>query len=408
MKQGMIPDSITVRRNLSKLRKTKRSFTALREGNHVLIQSRSEKDLLNGMCRVIVELGGYPFAWIGFPGNGKSKKVCPSAQAGDGRGYLSSVDLTWSCFDRNKDPAGNAIQKKRMCLVKEIGKNRITARWKKEASDRGFQASAAFPLIMDDKTFGALNVFSSDPYAFEEDETILLSALAEDLSYGIDALRIKEEKRKIERELMRSREQIQRTIEVTVKALASTIEMRDPYTAGHQRRVAALAAAIAREMALPEETVDNVRTAGIIHDIGKIHIPVEILSRPGKLSEYEFSIIRAHSQYGHDIVSETDVPRPIADIIIEHHERMNGTGYPAGKSGKDILIESKILSVADVVEAMSSHRPYRAALGIDTALEEIERFRSIYYDPCVADACLALFKKKSFQLAQDDFADRPN
>jgi putative nucleotidyltransferase with HDIG domain len=177
--------------------------------------------------------------------------------------------------------------------------------------------------------------------------------------------------------------------------------MRDPYTAGHQRRVATLASAIAEEMDLAKEKVDNINIAGLIHDIGKIYIPVEILTRPGKLSEYEMDIIKAHPQYGHDIMIETEVPEPVAEIVHQHHERVNGSGYPDGKKGEEILLESKILSVADVVEAMSSHRPYRPALGIDVALDEIKNYRGIYYEPEVADACLRLFEKKGYELSPE-------
>jgi putative nucleotidyltransferase with HDIG domain len=174
--------------------------------------------------------------------------------------------------------------------------------------------------------------------------------------------------------------------------------MRDPYTAGHQRRVAELASAIAEEMGLTKDKIEIINIAGMIHDIGKIYIPVEILTRPGRLNEYEVNIIKAHPQYGHDIMTETEVPEPVAEIVHQHHERLNGSGYPDGKKSKEILLESKILSVADVVEAMSSHRPYRPALGIDEALDEIKNHRGIYYDPQVTDACLRLFEKKGYEL----------
>jgi putative nucleotidyltransferase with HDIG domain len=227
---------------------------------------------------------------------------------------------------------------------------------------------------------------------------VLLSALAEDLSYGISAIRTREKKKTVEEKLKESQERLQRTIAVTIQTLSTTIEMRDPYTAGHQRRVAALAVAIAEEMNLAKERVENIRVAGVVHDIGKIYIPVEILIRPGRLSEFELNIIRAHPQYGHDIMAETEVPEPVAEIVRQHHERVNGSGYPEGKKDADILLESKILSVADVVEAMSSHRPYRPALGIDVALDEIKNHRGIYYDPEASNACLRLFEKKGYQL----------
>jgi len=325
------------------------------------------------------------------------------AQAGDAKGYLDSIELTWSHIKTHKDPAGKAILKRSVCIENNLTKHKESMRWEKEAFRRGFRASLAIPLIQETKILGSLSVFASEADAFDKESVLLLSTLADDLSYGIAATRMRERMDKVEGELRQSQERIQRTVEITVKALASTVEMRDPYTAGHQRRVAQLASAIAEEVGLSKERIANVKIAGIIHDIGKIYIPVEILSRPGRLTEYEISIIRAHPQYGHDIMQETEIPFPIADIIVEHHERINGTGYPNGKRGHEILLESKILSVADVVEAMSSHRPYRAALGIDTALEEIERFKGIFYEPAVVDACLSLFRKKSFELGQDDF-----
>jgi putative nucleotidyltransferase with HDIG domain len=376
-----------------------RAFETLREGNSALVRSHTETTLLNKMCRVIVDLGGYPFAWVGFPEYGRYKRVRPIVHAGDEKGYLSSIELTWSRIKTSKDPAGKAIQTGEVNIEKNLAKKNGFIPWKTEASKRGFLSSVAFPLIRDDQTLGAVNIFSGDPKGFAKEELVLLSALAEDLSYGIAAIRMREKKETVEDQLRESQERLQRTIEVTIQALATTIEMRDPYTAGHQRRVAELASAIAKEMGLTKETVENINIAGVIHDIGKIYIPVEILTRPGKLSEYEVNIIKAHPQYGHDIMIETEVPDLVAKIVHQHHERMNGSGYPDGKRGGEILLEAKILSVADVVEAMSSYRPYRPALGIDVALDEIKNHRDIYFDPEVTDACLRLFEEKGFELS---------
>jgi len=174
------------------------------------------------------------------------------------------------------------------------------------------------------------------------------------------------------------------------------VEARDPYTAGHQRRVSELAAAIALEMGLPEEQVNGIHLAAMIHDVGKIHIPAEILSKPGKLNDIEFMLVKTHPQSGYDILKGVKFPWPIADIILQHHERMDGSGYPQGLKDGEILLESRIMAVADVVEAMSSHRPYRPALGIMAALSEIDRGRRSVYDPEVVDACLRLFVEKRF------------
>jgi HD-GYP domain-containing protein (c-di-GMP phosphodiesterase class II) len=175
-----------------------------------------------------------------------------------------------------------------------------------------------------------------------------------------------------------------------------TIEARDPYTSGHQSRVSRLAQAIAQEMALPNDTIDNIRMAGIIHDIGKIPVPAEILSKPGKLTDMEFNLIKVHPQSGYDILKDAELPYPIAEIALQHHERLNGSGYPQGLENKQILLESKIIAVADVIEAMASHRPYRPALGIPAALEEIEKNRGTLYDAGAVEVCIRLFRGKGF------------
>jgi PAS domain S-box-containing protein len=196
----------------------------------------------------------------------------------------------------------------------------------------------------------------------------------------------------------RSVERIRKALAATVQAIAVIVEARDPYTAGHQRRVADLARSIATEMNLPDDQIDGIRVAATIHDLGKISIPAEILSKPTKLKKTEFDLIKEHSQSGYDILKDIDFPWPIAKIVLEHHERMNGSGYPNGLTGDNILLESRIIAIADVVEAMASHRPYRPGLGIEVALEEIEKNKGIFYDDAVADACLKLFREKGYQL----------
>ena len=185
-----------------------------------------------------------------------------------------------------------------------------------------------------------------------------------------------------------------------VQAMALTVERRDPYTAGHQRRVSDLARGVAAEMALSAHQIDGIRMAGLIHDLGKICVPVEILSKPGQLSEIEHTLIKDHPQVGYEILKEIEFPWPVAQIVLQHHERIDGSGYPAGLCGEDILVEARTLAVADVVEAMASHRPYRPTLGRDMALEEISQNRGVLYDPDVVDACMKLLQEKDFQFRQ--------
>jgi len=194
---------------------------------------------------------------------------------------------------------------------------------------------------------------------------------------------------------------LRKAMGATVQAMAIVVETRDPYTAGHQRRVADLARSIASEMGLPKNTIEGIRTASAIHDIGKISIPTEILSKPTRLSDTEFSLIKIHPQAGYDILKDIEFPWPVARMVLEHHERMDGLGYPNGLEGENILLESRIIALADVVEAIASHRPYRPSLGIDMALEEIVKNRGTQFDPEAVDACLRLFKEKKYRFLDE-------
>ena len=208
------------------------------------------------------------------------------------------------------------------------------------------------------------------------------------------------ERNRAEEELSRSLERLQVTLDGTVGALAAAIDSRDPYTAGHQKRVAEIAVAIAREMSLSEEQVESIRMAGILHDIGKIRVPLEILSRPGRLLKTEIELIKEHPKIGYDIIKTIPFNGPVAEIVLQHHEAVDGSGYPSGTKGKDILMEARVIAVADAIEAMSTFRPYRPARGLDTAIEEIKKFSGVQYDPAVVDAATRLLTEKGFKLEE--------
>jgi len=204
-----------------------------------------------------------------------------------------------------------------------------------------------------------------------------------------------------ERQLHKNLESLKMTLEGTVAAVGKILEVRDPYTAGHQRRVAQLAVSIARELDLPDEQVKGIYYAALVHDIGKIHIPSEILSKPEKLSEIEESLVRHHCRYGWEILGHVEFPWPVSQIVLQHHEHLDGTGYPQGLKGDAILMEARILTVSDIVEAMSSDRPYRPAMGLDSALDNIQRYSGSRYDERVVKACLDLFRQKGFAFVRD-------
>jgi len=209
------------------------------------------------------------------------------------------------------------------------------------------------------------------------------------------------ERKSAEAKLKQSYERLQKTLKGVVNALTSTIEIRDPYTAGHQRRVSELACLIAEEMNLSPDKIEGIRIASLVHDIGKIYVPTEILSKPGTLTESEFNLIKIHPQAGYDILKSIDFPWPIAETILQHHERIDGSGYPKGTKGNEIIIEAKILSVADVLESMASHRPYRPAKGLKLAIAELVSNKGKYYDPHIVDICLKLYKEKKMKFLSE-------
>jgi PAS domain S-box-containing protein/putative nucleotidyltransferase with HDIG domain len=230
------------------------------------------------------------------------------------------------------------------------------------------------PLKAGAQVLGVLNAESQELNAFTPEDRQLLEALANATAVALENLRLFTT-------LQESYERLERLLEQMVDVLAATVEVRDPYTAGHQRRVAQLACAIAREMGLPEDLIEGLRMAAQIHDIGKIYTPAEILSRPGRLNPPELELVRTHPQAGYEILRKIDFPWPVAEIVRQHHERLDGSGYPQGLKGEEIRLEARIMAVADVVEAMASHRPYRPAHTIEEALEEIARYKGQLYDP---------------------------
>jgi putative nucleotidyltransferase with HDIG domain len=245
------------------------------------------------------------------------------------------------------------------------------------------------------ESLGALNVYARESTAFDEEERALLEGLAEDIAFGVRALRTRQERDKAQQAL-------QQALVATVEAIARMVERRDPYTAGHQKRVAGLSRAIGERLGLSPDRLKGLYLAGLIHDVGKISIPAEILNRPGKLSDKEFALIKDHAKAGFEILQDVDFPWPVQEAILQHHERLDGSGYPQGLSGEDLILEAQILGVADVVEAVCAHRPYRPALGIEAGLGVIQEGRGTQFSPRIVDTCVALFQEEGFRWADAD------
>lgn len=386
----------TVGHDISEIKNAERALKAVNRTlitrascNLALIHAANEMALMEAMCRVLVDMGGYRFAWVGFAQHDEDKTVQLMAQYGYEKGCLDGVQLSWADTEPGRSPWGTAIRTGEPQIYQYVAGDPTTPPWHDELLKHGYRSIIALPLRHSIEKMGALTIYATDPAAFHAEEVSLLTELAEDLSYGITALRTHVAQEK-------SLERLQKSMVSTVSAVASMVEMRDPYTTGHQRQVAELAVAIGRAMGLPEKQVYGLHLAGIVHDLGKIHIPAEILSKPGKLTKIEYEMIKGHTESGYEILKNIDFLWPIAQTVLQHHERIDGSGYPAGLKGDQILLEAKIIAVADVVEAISSHRPYRPALGIDAALKELRDNRGKYYEPAVVDVCLRLFTENAF------------
>jgi PAS domain S-box-containing protein/putative nucleotidyltransferase with HDIG domain len=358
--------------------------------NKVLVHAGDELELAREMCRVLTEEGGLLAAWVGYAETSDAKRILPIAVAGTEESEIAAMNLTWEDNEDRREPTGTAVRTGKIVVSQDILNDPLWAPWREQAIKRGYAAAATFPLKIDQRVLGALDIYGAQADVFEPDMLELLAELAGDLAFGIDNLRSRAER-------MGILEKLEHSLDHAVAAIAATVELRDPYTAGHQRRVAKLATAIASEMGLAVDRVQGLHMGSVVHDIGKIHVPAEILANPGKLTDAEFAIIKTHCQAGYDILKEIDFSWPVAEMVYQHHEKLDGSGYPRHLKGEEILLEARILSVADVVEAMSSHRPYRPGFGIFPALQEISRNKGRLYDLRVVEACLRLFMEKNYE-----------
>lgn len=392
-----VMEDVTEReRTEQNLQRISRTLATLSAANHALIRANEEVELLEDLCRAAVEQGGYVMAWVGYVQQDAAQSVVPVAHVGFEQGYLETVNITWADSERGRGPVGRAVRHGRTQVVQDIPADPSMSPWREDAVKRGYNACISLPLKIKDQVFGVLSIYAKETSAFIPEEIALLEEMADDMAYGIAGLRTRIERDDAMRKYQEKSEQLQSNLNGTIQAIAATVEVRDPYTAGHQHRVADLAVAIAHELGLDEDRVYGLHLTGIVHDLGKIQIPAEILSKPGRLTEIEYAMIKQHPQSGYDILKGIQFPWPIAQAVLQHHERLDGSGYPNGLKDGDILLEAKILAVADVVEAMASHRPYRAGLGLETALAEIDKNKGVLYDPAVVEACIKLFREERF------------
>jgi PAS domain S-box-containing protein len=374
------------------LKANTRTLQMLSESNVALLGATTETFLITEYCRIAVEAGGYLMAWIGLADNGPEKNVKILAQYGHDDGYLELSKITWAeDTERGNGPTGIAIRSGQVRFVTDISTDPIMTPWRAEAIKRGYNSVIAVPFLLSNERMACLSIYSKKIDTWSTPEQKLLEEIGADLSFGIRTLQTTVDK-------IQYQDSLRGSLEQTIQMMADTFEERDPYTAGHQRRVAKICSQIATELGLSADRIHGLHLAASIHDLGKIGIPAEILSKPRRLTVPEFELIKEHSRIAFNILKDVNFPWPLAKIIMQHHERIDGSGYPLGLTGDVQLLESKILAVADVVEAMASHRPYRAALGIEAALSEITALHGISFDAQVVDACLRIFHEHGYKI----------
>ncbi len=392
---GVIKDITERKQAEARIRKLTRLYATLSQTNQTIVRTTSRAELFSNICDAAVIHGKFVMAWVGLVDE-TTHMVKPVCHYGAETGYLTNIIISTDDVPAGRGPTGAAIRKNCVSHVNDYATDERTLPWREAALKRGFRGAAGLPLRFGNKVIGALTLYTDESGFFDADQLNLLEEMATDISFALEGFERETLRRQAEGEREAALGKLQKALESSIGVAASISEMRDPYTSGHQKRVSQLAVAIAFEMGFSQAQAEGIRFGCLIHDIGKIGVPAEILSKPLKLTPLEMQLIQIHPNAGYEIVKDIEFPWPVAQMILQHHERLDGSGYPAGLKGNDIIAEAKIIAVADTVEAMSSHRPYRPGLGMDAALAEIAGASGARYDKQAVDACMRLIKEKGF------------
>ena len=363
-----------------------------------LSHQRTALDLYAAICEAIVTEPAYMLAWVGIADHAPRKPIRIAARAGQGRSILDGLFLSWS----ERDPSGQgptpvAIRTEQLQIVHDLRESNVSSPWAKYAREFGVRSVVSIPIRVGNGEKGALVVCASKPHAFEVDAIGVFTHLAEQLSHGLCAIEQRELLEKERQNVVEAERRITEAMSLMMKPMSLAMELRDPYTAGHQNRVAEIAVAIASEMGWSSERLTGLRMAGQVHDIGKMSIPADILTKPGRLSEAERTLLNEHCVNGFNILKDISFPWPIAAIVLQHHEKLDGSGYPYGLTANEILPEARILTVADIFEAMASYRPYRPAIPTESVLKELEVQSGTKLDAEAVSICMSLCRQGCFE-----------
>ena len=353
-----------------------RALATLARGSAVLVRATDEPELLQHMCDTAVRTGEYALAWYGQAVQDETHSVFPRARAGQQIEYLDKITVTWGEDPLGQGPTGTSIRTGTTQIRDDLAHDPHFAPWRLQAAGSGLVCSISLPVIVDGVVDGAFMVYAEECGAFGPVAQALLEELVADIGYGLAKLR--------------DRARLAAAMRGSVLLLAGAVESRDPYTAGHQSHVGSLAAAIGRTLGLSESRIQGLHLGAAIHDVGKLAVPIETLNKSGRLNAEEWELLRRHPHTGYSIVRDFPWPWPIAEMVYQHHERANGSGYPRGLRGDEILLEARIIAVADTFEAIGHDRPYRRSPGVEKGLEVIDEGRDSLFDPDVVDAFRAV------------------
>ena len=368
------------------------ALSALSEAAAALARADSTDLLIAEVCSAIAAQGPYVLAWVGRAENDANKTVTVMGGAGSAITYIQNIAVSWS--DQNisgMGPGGLAIRTGKSSVVVDSESDEGFISWRELARKFGIRSAVGCPIPDGElHPFGVLLVYSKVPNAFGESEVQLFESLAKEIGFGLRSI---ERQHKLDDEIHekeQTQERLADALKATIEAMARTMEWRDPYTAGHQKRVASIATAIARKMGWDDTAIQALYMAAMVHDIGKVAVPSEILTKPTRLTDLEMLMVQGHVESGYQILKDIPFPWPIADMVRQHHERLDGSGYPHGLKGEQIRSEARILAVADTIEAMATHRPYRAARGLSAAMDEVRAEAGTKLDAKVVDAAFEL------------------
>ncbi|MBU3639550.1 HD domain-containing phosphohydrolase [Polynucleobacter sp. AP-RePozz3-80-G7] len=371
------------------------ALSALSEAAAALARANSTELLIQEVCQAIAAQGPYVLAWVGQAQGDAFKTVKVVGVAGVASGYIKDIVVSWSNAEvTGRGPAGSCIRSNKTSVVIDDEIDPGFVAWRERAKEFGIRSAIGCPIPdgITGMPFGVLMVYSKVPNTFGSSEVQLFESLAKEIGFGLRSI---ERQHKLddqihEKELMQER--LATALRATIEAMSKTMEWRDPYTAGHQKRVASIAMAIGRQLGWDNERIQAIYMAAMVHDIGKMAVPSEILTKPSRLTDLEMQMVQGHVEAGYQILKDIPFPWPIADMVRQHHERLDGSGYPMGLKDKQISQEGRVLAVADTIEAMATHRPYRPAKGLNSAMDEIQAEAGIKLDTKVVEAAFKLLE----------------